>query len=109
MLEELTVTTVLHGGLLAWRHRVSRQSLQGIVRNLARARLVELAPKEHGVRNIWLTSHGRERLVSAREAVSGIERRIGSAVGSGNGASLVRLLVDIGRSLEDERRDWWWD
>lgn len=107
VLEELTVTTVLHAGELAWRHRVTRQSMQGIVRNLERAGLVELAPKEHGVRNIWLTSEGRERLVLAREAVSDIERRIGAAVGPGNGASRVRQLDHIGHSLEG--RDWWWD
>ena len=29
VLEELTVTSVLHSGELAWRHRVTRQSMQG--------------------------------------------------------------------------------
>lgn len=106
--EELTVTSVLHVGELAWRHRVTRQSMHGIVRNLARARLVALAPTEHGVRNIWLTPDGRERLASAREAVSKIERRVAAAVGTQDGASLVRQLADISRSVE-ERRGWWWD
>ena len=45
VLEELTGTSVLHVGDLAWRHRVTRQSMQGIVRNLARDHLVELAPR----------------------------------------------------------------
>jgi DNA-binding MarR family transcriptional regulator len=108
VLEELTVTSALHVGELAWRHGVTRQSMHGIVRNLARAQLVALAPSEHGVRNICLTRDGRERLVSAREAVSGIERRVAAAVGSEGGASLARQLGDISRSV-DERRGWWWD
>jgi len=67
VLEELTTTTVLHAGELAWRHRVTHQSMHGIVRNLARADLVELAPREHGVRNILAvglrdrTTGGRRR------------------------------------------------
>ena len=65
-LEELTVTEVLQAGELAWRHRVTRQSMHGIVQNLARAHLVELAPKEHGSRNVWLTQGGRARLLQAR-------------------------------------------
>ena len=108
VLEELTVTSVLHVGELAWRHGVTRQSMHGIVRNLARDRLVALAPTEHGVRNIWLTNDGRERLVLAREAVSGIERRIAATFESAHGAALVRQLTDISRSLE-VRRGWWWD
>jgi DNA-binding MarR family transcriptional regulator len=68
--EELTVTEVLHVGELAWRHRVSRQSMHGIVQNLARAHLVELAPKEHGARNVWLTQDGRDRLLQGRERVT---------------------------------------
>ena len=109
VLEELTVTTVLHAGELAWRHRVTRQSMQGIVRNLVDADLVELAPKEHGVRNIWLTTGGCERLILARQTVSEIERRVGAAVTPGNGALLVQQLSGIGRSLEGEPREWWWD
>ncbi|HUF58942.1 MAG TPA: hypothetical protein VMR89_05600 [Actinomycetota bacterium] len=46
--------------------------------------------------------------VSAREAISGIERLVAAAVGSEGGASLVRQLADISRSVE-ERRGWWWD
>ena len=109
VLEELTVTSVLHSGELAWRHRVTRQSMQGIVRNLARAHLVERAPMENGVRNIWLTNGGRDRLILARQAVSEIERRVGEAVTLGNGALLIRLLDRIGRSLEGEPGEWWWD
>lgn len=60
VLEELTVTEVLQAGELAWRHRVTRQSMHGIVQNLARAHLVELAPKEHGSRSAWLTQGGRD-------------------------------------------------
>jgi DNA-binding MarR family transcriptional regulator len=65
-LEELTVTTVVHVGELAWRHRVTRQSMHGIVRNLADAGLVELAPREHGVRNLWPTTSGSELVILAR-------------------------------------------
>jgi DNA-binding MarR family transcriptional regulator len=108
VLEELTVTSVLHVGELASRHRVTRQSMQGIVRNLARTDLVELAPKEHGVRNIWLTEGGRDRLLSAREAVFEIERRVAAATDA-NGALLIRLLSGIGRSLEGNSGEWWSD
>jgi DNA-binding MarR family transcriptional regulator len=107
VLEELTVTSVLHAGEPAWRHRVTRQSMQGIVRNLARADLVAVAPMEHGVRHIWLTSSGRERLVLARETTAEIERRVDAAVRRGNGAALVQLLTWIDRSLEGEPGEWW--
>jgi DNA-binding MarR family transcriptional regulator len=106
VLEELTVTSVLHVGELAWRHRVTRRSMQGIVQNLARDHLVELAPEEHGIRNIWLTEGRRHRLISARETVSGVEGRVEAAVTDGNGALLVRLLSRIGRSLEGEPGEW---
>ena len=109
VLEELTVTEVLHAGELAWRHRVTRQSMHGIVRNLAREHLVELAPKEHGSRNLWLTTRGRDRLLQAREKVSGIERRVGAAVAGEDAGSLVRLLCGIGRSVDGHAREWWWD
>ena len=109
VLEELTVTEVLHVGELAWRLRVTRQSMHGIVRNLERAHLVELAPKEHGSRNLWLTTRGRHRLLQAREKTSGIELRVEAAVAGENGGPLVRLLSSIGRSVEGDAREWWWD
>jgi DNA-binding MarR family transcriptional regulator len=109
VLEELTVTEVLHTGELAWRLRVTRQSMHGIVQNLARAHLVELAPKEHGTRNVWLTEGGRDRLLKARDRVAPIERQVGAAVADGDRGPLVRLLSSIGRSVGATRREWWWD
>jgi DNA-binding MarR family transcriptional regulator len=109
VLEELTVTEVLHAGELAWRQRVTRQSMHGIVQNLAKVQLVELAPKEHGARNVWLTRGGRERFLQARERVSPIERRVGAAIAERDRGSLVRLLTDIGRSVQGTPREWWWD
>jgi DNA-binding MarR family transcriptional regulator len=109
VLEELTVTQVLHAGELAWRHRVTRQSMHGIVQNLAKAHLVDLAPKEHGARNIWLTQGGRDRLLQARERVTPVERQVGAAVADEDGGRLMRLLLSIGRSVEGAPREWWWD
>jgi DNA-binding MarR family transcriptional regulator len=100
VLEELTVTEVLQAGELAWRHRVTRQSMHGVVQNLARANLVELAPKEHGSRNVWLTQGGRDPLLQARDRVAPIERQVGAAVADGDRGPLVRLLSGIGRSVE---------
>ena len=109
VLEKLTVTDVLHTGELAWRHRVTRQSMHGIVQNLARTHLVELAPKEHGSRNIWLTQGGRDRLLQARDQVFSIERQVGAAVAGGNRGPLLRLLSGIERSVEGTPRERWWD
>lgn len=109
VLEELTVTEVLHVGELAWRHRVTRQSIHGIVQNLARAHVVELAPKEHGSRNVWLTQDGRDRLLQARERVTPVERKVGAAVAGGDGGPLVRSFSGIGRSVEGVPREWWWE
>lgn len=109
VLEELTVTEVLQAGELAWRHRVTRQSMHGIVQNLARAHLVELAPKEHGSRSAWLTQGGRDRLLQARDRVAPIERQVGAAVADGDRGPLVRLLSGIGRSVGATPREWWWD
>lgn len=109
VLEELTVTEVLHAGELAWRHRVTRQSMQGIVRNLERAHLVEVAPKEHGSRSIWLTQGGRDRLLQARDRVSPVEREVAAAVAGEDGGPLVRLLTGIGRSVDGTSREWWWE
>jgi DNA-binding MarR family transcriptional regulator len=108
VLEELTVTEVLHAGELAWRHRVTRQSMHGIVRNLAKAHLVDMAPKEHGSRNVWLTQAGRDRLLQARDQVAPVERQVGAAVGDEDGGPLVRSLTGIGRSVEGAPREWWW-
>ena len=109
VLEELTVTQVLYAGELAWRHRVTRQSMHGIVQNLAKAHLVDLAPKEHGARNVWLTQGGRDRLLQARERVTPVERQVGAAVADEDGGPLMRLLSSIGRSVVGDPREWWWD
>jgi DNA-binding MarR family transcriptional regulator len=82
VLEELTVTEVLHVGELAWRLRVTRQSMHGIVQNLARAHLVKLAPKEHGSRNLWLRWRWRTARAPALR-----DRTIGGG----------------------QRSRWWWD
>ena len=109
VMEELTVTPVLHAGELAWRLRITRQSVHGIVRSLIREGLVEIAPMEGGIRNLWLTAEGRDRILVARKLTTRIERRIAAAVPSADREALLRMLDRIRGAVEGDARRWWWE
>jgi hypothetical protein len=64
---------------------------------------------EGGIRNLWLTAEGRDRILVARKLTTSIERRIAAAVPSADREALLRMLDRIRGAVEGDARRWWWE
>ncbi len=66
----------LHASELARRLRMTRQAATGLIERLRRVDLIDIAPRDGGLRVIWLTDVGTRRLATARESVVSVEHDI---------------------------------
>jgi hypothetical protein len=53
---------------------MTRQAANGLVERLRRLDLIDIAPRDGGLRVIWLTDVGTRRLATARDSVVSVER-----------------------------------
>jgi DNA-binding MarR family transcriptional regulator len=72
VMEHLAERPNLHAGELGRRLRITRQTAHGLLKQLARADLIDLLPSDGGARPARLTSAGRRRLEHGRQAVLSI-------------------------------------
>ena len=78
VMEHLAERPNLHGGELARRLRLTRQSAHALLKQLARADLIDLLPPDLGARPARLTANGRRRLEYGREAVLTVHHQLES-------------------------------
>lgn len=98
----------LHASELGRRLCMTRQAANRLVERLRRQGLIELAPRDGGLRVIWLTDLGLRRLATARKSVVCVERDVEKlpeqtriALGEALGAGRLALIPPP--------RPWWWD
>jgi DNA-binding MarR family transcriptional regulator len=98
----------LHASELARRLRMTRQAANRLIERLRRADLIDLAPREGGLRVIWLTDLGTRRLATARRAVVRVERDM-ERLPAGTRVALVDALGAGRNVLFPPPRPWWLD
>jgi DNA-binding MarR family transcriptional regulator len=76
VMEHLAERPNLHAGELGRRLRITRQSAHGLLKQLARADLIDLLPPDYGARPARLTAAGRRRLDHGRRAVRTIHAQL---------------------------------
>jgi len=91
VLEILEAEPKLHAGELARCLKIRRQSVHRLVAQLVRGDLVDVLPKDGGIRGIRLTPTGRRRLATCRKALEGTEGALGS-LPAATRSSLVEAL-----------------
>ena len=106
VMEVLVAEPKLHTGELGRRLHITRQSAHGLLKQLARAGLVELLPRDGGVRCAWLTTAGEKRLDLCRRALESIERAA-ATLSDAAGHDLREALSNLEASLVPRPRPWW--
>jgi DNA-binding MarR family transcriptional regulator len=76
VMEHLAERPNLHAGELARRLRITRQTAHGLLKQLARADLIDLLPPDGGARPARLTTAGQRRLGYGRQAVTAIHAEL---------------------------------
>lgn len=108
VLEILEAEPKLHAGELARCLKIRRQSVHRQVAQLVQGDLVDVLPKDGGIRGIRLTSTGRRRLATCRKALEGTEGALGS-LPTATRSSLVEALGACEAALAPPPSPWWWD
>jgi DNA-binding MarR family transcriptional regulator len=108
VMEVLLAEPKLHAGELGRRLHITSQSAHGLLKQLARAGLIELLPKDGAIRCAWLTSAGRKRLDTCRRALESIERAT-AALPSTTALDLRQTLASFEAALVPRPRPWWLD
>jgi DNA-binding MarR family transcriptional regulator len=108
VMEVLVAEPKLHAGELGRRLHITRQSAHGLLKQLARAGLIELLPKDGAIRCAWLTPAGRNRLDTCRRALESIERAT-AALPSTTARDLRETLSRFEAALVPRPRPWWLD
>jgi DNA-binding MarR family transcriptional regulator len=98
----------LHASEIARRLRMTRQAANGLVERLRRLDLIDIAPRDGGLRVIWLTDVGTRRLATARESVVSVERDM-EKLPAETRLALVEALGAGRLALIPPPRPWWWD
>jgi DNA-binding MarR family transcriptional regulator len=98
----------LHASELARRLRMTRQATNRLVERLRRPGLIDLAPRDGGLRVIWLTDLGLKRLETARKTVVCVERDV-EKLPEQTRIALVEALGAGRLTLVPPPRPWWWD
>jgi DNA-binding MarR family transcriptional regulator len=106
VIEVLAAEPKLQAGELARRLHITRQSAHGLLRKLARAGLIELLPRDGGIRCAWLTTTGEKRLDFCRRALESIERAA-ATLPDPAGHDLREALSNLEASLVPRPRPWW--
>jgi DNA-binding MarR family transcriptional regulator len=105
VMEILASEPKLHAGELGRRLHITRQSAHGLIKQLARADLIELLPRDGAIRCAWLTAAGRKRLDACRRAFESIERAT-AALPSSTARDLRETLASIEAALVPRPRPW---
>jgi len=108
VLEILEAEPKLHAGELARCLKIRRQSVHRLVAQLVRGDLVDVLPKDGGIRGIRLTPTGRRRLATCRKTLEGTEGALGK-VPAETRALLVEALGACEAALAPPPSPWWWD
>lgn len=95
----------LHASELARRLCMTRQAANRLVERLRRADLIDIGPREGGLRVIWLTDLGTRRLATARRSVVRVERDI-QKLPAGTRFALVEALGAGRLALIPPPRPW---
>ncbi len=96
----------LHTAGVARSLGISRQAAGRLIGNLEDAGLVEVLPKDGGLRGVALTQEGRVKAESAFDAVQPTLRRL-AVVESSTRARLVEDLAECERVLRPRVMTWW--
>jgi len=87
--------------------RTSRQAADRLARQLVRSDLVELLPKDLGVRGLAVSDLGRRRLALANDAVGAVLEPFEDALSPREGARLADLADRLTTALRPRLRPWW--
>jgi DNA-binding MarR family transcriptional regulator len=103
VLELLTRDRNAHAAALARRLQVSRQVTSRLLAKLARAGLVDLLPRDGGVRVPIVTRDGRRRIQLAVDATAPVRRQV-RTVSPERLAQFVEIVDDLDAALKRPRR-----
>ena len=109
VMEHLAARPNLHAGELGRRLRITRQTAHGLLKQLARADLIDLLPSDGGARPARLTTAGRRRLEYGRQAVLTIHAELELAPPEKRSDFLVATSALDARIAPAPRRAWWFD
>ena len=87
--------------------RTSRQAADRLARQLVRSDLVELLPKDLGVRGLAVSDLGRRRLALANDAVGAVLEPFEDALSPREGARLADLADRLTTTVRPRLRPWW--
>ena len=85
----------------------SRQAADRLARQLVRSGLVELLPKDLGVRGLAVSDLGLRRLTLATDAVGAVLVPLEDALAPGEGMHLADLADRLTSALRPRPRPWW--
>lgn len=108
VMEVLAAEPKLHARELGRRLHIARQSAHGLLKQLERAGLIELLPRDGAIRCAWLTRAGRTRLETCRRALESIERAT-APMPSSTARDLRKTLSNFEEALVPRPRPWWLD
>lgn len=108
VMEVLVAEPKLHAGELGRRLHITRQSAHDLLKQLARAGLIDLLPRDGGIRCAWLTTAGHRRLDFCRRALGSIERAA-AAMPSSTTQELRESLARFEAVVVPRPRPWWLD
>lgn len=108
ILQILEEESNLHVSELARRLRMTRQATNRLIARLKLQDLIDIAPRDGGLRVIWLTDVGTRRLATARESVVSVERDV-EKLPDRTRVALVEALGAGRLALIPPPRPWWWD
>ena len=106
VLEILAAEPKLHAGEVGRRFRITRQAAHGLLVQLTRADLVDLLPKDGGVRGARLTQTGRRRLATCRRALEATERTL-AALPAETQRSFLESLGACEEAFVPRLEPWW--
>jgi len=98
----------LHASELGRRLCMTRQAANRLVERLRRLGLIDLAPRDGGLRVIWLTDLGLKRVATARKSVVCVERAV-EKLPEETRIALAEALGAGKLALIPPTRPWWWE
>jgi DNA-binding MarR family transcriptional regulator len=107
VMEHLAERPNLHAGELGRLLRITRQTAHGLLKQLARADLIDLLPPDGGARPARLTAAGRRRLELGRQAISTIHAELERVPPETRRAFLGAIAPLDVRMAPAPRTPWW--
>lgn len=107
VMEHLAERPNLHAGELGRRLRITRQTAHGLLKQLARADLIDLLPPDGGARPARLTTAGRRRLEHGRHAVLAIHTELEQVSAETRLVFLDAIAALDARMAPAPKTTWW--